>query len=103
MLKYLPYEILAMTAECRLLKKSRYKFMVFDIIDVFLLQSSFAPTQSQPKFGIHIARVIIVHIPIVIGHFYGYSFKQQRTTDIRCVKKYEIKYLYCQTKMYVLY
>lgn len=56
-----------MATESRLLKKSWYKFVIFDVIDVLLFQSSFASTQSQPKFGIHISRIVL-HTSVVVSH-----------------------------------
>lgn len=70
---YLPYEVLAMATESRLLKESRYKLVIFDVIDVLLFQSSFATTQSQPKFGIHITSIVL-HTSVVVSHDFTTNF-----------------------------
>lgn len=71
---YSPYEVLAVTTERRLLEKSRYELVVFDVVDVFLLQGPLAPTQPQPEFGVHVAGVVLLHVPVVLGHLGCGSF-----------------------------
>ena len=46
---YSPYEVLAVAAEGRMLEKSRDEFVLFDLRDVLLLESSL----SSPSFSRH--------------------------------------------------
>lgn len=48
---YLPNEILAMRAERRLLEKSGHKLMVFDVVNVFLLEGPLT-SALEPLFEI---------------------------------------------------
>lgn len=57
-----------MTAKGGLLEKSGHEFVIFDDVDIFLFQGSFASSNLQSEFGF--ARVIIV---VMIDFFLGHG------------------------------
>jgi hypothetical protein len=64
MLRDSPDEILAVTAECRLLEEPRNEAMILDVVHVLLLQRSLAPAIAERELAIGISFLAV----IVIGH-----------------------------------
>lgn len=62
---YSPDEVLAMTAESRLLEEARNEAMVLDIVDVLLLQSSFAFPLTERELPL----ILLVVLVVFVSHF----------------------------------
>lgn len=90
-----------MATEGRLLEEPGHELVVFYIVNVLLFQSSLAPTQSEPKFGVHVTGVALLHVSVVLGHLGLWAFlnwrpeKQPRTRPSRwSTKRYFIRIYY---------
>lgn len=62
-----------MRAECRLLEESRYEAMILHIVNVFLLESTFAISLSDVYFGFYLFAQIFLFGHRALGCFFARS------------------------------
>lgn len=84
MILYSPDEILAMRAERGLLEEARNEAMIFDIIDVLLLERSFSAAVPHAELILDLGH--LVQGVVLVGHDDGFafalaSFKHSRNTN----------------------
>lgn len=70
----LPNKILAVRTERRLLEESRYKVVVFDVVNILLFERAFAAPQLEAEF-----RVQIVGIVDAVVHHLGHRLAARST------------------------